>query len=111
MVTKFSQNQNVDPGYKNPYTDQFVASLERELFRNVGLSVYYVHKRASKRPCLGATRRAQYEDVTILDDVGPGATGRPVVVKRLLTDPAESEFTAGRTTPISRPTPTRSRHS
>jgi hypothetical protein len=30
--------------------------------------------------------------VTIVDDVGPGATGNPLVVKRILTDPADSFY-------------------
>jgi outer membrane receptor protein involved in Fe transport len=94
VVTTASQNQSVDPGYSNPYTDQFIGSLERELFRDVGLSVNYVQKRSRNGPAWRDTT-GQYEDVTVLDDVGPGATRRPIVVKRLLTDPAQSLFVLG----------------
>ena len=38
----------IDPGYKNPYTDQFVLSLERELVPNLGLSLHYINKRARR---------------------------------------------------------------
>jgi outer membrane receptor protein involved in Fe transport len=90
-VSEFSQNQRIDPNYENPHTDQFAASLERELMPNLGLSLHYINKRSRRGPAWRDTV-GQYEDVTIFDDVGPGATGRPVVVKRLLTDPAERFF-------------------
>jgi outer membrane receptor protein involved in Fe transport len=90
-VTQSSTNQRIDPDYENPYTDQFVASLERELVRNLGLSLHYVNKRA-RRSSAWEDIVGQYEDVTIFDDVGAGATGKPVVVKRILTDPAESFY-------------------
>src|SRR5262249_7239826 len=41
VVTQFSQNQSIPSTYENPYTDQFVASLQRELARDFGLSLYY----------------------------------------------------------------------
>jgi outer membrane receptor protein involved in Fe transport len=90
-VTEFSQNQRVDPNYENPYTDQFVASFERELAKNLALGVHYVNKRSRRGPAWRDTQ-GQYEDVAITDDFGAGATGRTVVVKRLLTDPAERFF-------------------
>ncbi len=91
VVTTSSLNQAIDPNYENPYTDQFIASLERELVRDLGLSLHYVHKRSRNGPAWRDTT-GQYEDVTIFDDVGAGATGQPVVVRRLLTDPAERFF-------------------
>jgi len=91
VVIQFSQNQSVDPNYQNPYTDQFIGSLERELFSNLGLSLHYVYKR-SRNGSAWRDTTGVFEDVTILDDTGPGATGRPVVVKRILTDPGESLF-------------------
>jgi outer membrane receptor protein involved in Fe transport len=90
-VTQSSQNQAVDPGYDNPYTDQFVASLEREVVRDLGVAIHYINKRSRKGSAWGDTT-GRYEDVTTLDDVGPGATGRPLLVKRLLTDPADSFY-------------------
>jgi outer membrane receptor protein involved in Fe transport len=90
-VSQSSTNQRIDSGYDNPYTDQFVASLERELVRNLGLSLHYINKRA-RRSSAWEDLVGQYEDVTIVDDVGADATGQPVVVKRILTDPAESFY-------------------
>jgi outer membrane receptor protein involved in Fe transport len=91
VVTQFSQNQAIPSTYKNPYTDQFVASLERELARDVGLSLYYINKR-SRRSSAWEDTTGQYEDVTVIDDVGADATGRPVTVKRFLTDPSASFY-------------------
>ena len=90
-VSEFSQNQRVDPGYDNPYTDQYVLSVERELAKNVALSVHYINKRA-RHSSAWRDLVGQYEDVTIVDDVGAGATGRPVVVQRLVSDPSERLF-------------------
>jgi len=91
VVTGSSQNQSIDPNYENPYTDQFIASLERELVGDLGLSLHYVHKR-SRRGSAWRDTTGQFEDVTIFDDTGPGATGQAVEVKRIVTDPAESLF-------------------
>jgi len=91
VIAERPSNQRVDPGYKNPYTDQFVVSLERELIPNLGLSVHYINKK-SRRGAAWRDLTGRFEDVTIVDDVGPDATGRSVVVKRLLTDPADSFF-------------------
>jgi len=91
IVTTSSQNQSIDPNYKNPYTDQFIVSVERELVRDLGLSLNYVQKQSRNGPAWRDTT-GQFEDVTIVDDVGAEATQRPVVVHRLLTDPADSRF-------------------
>ena len=84
-------NQRVNPNYKAPYTDQFIASLERELVRDLGVSFHYVYKRSRKGSAWRDTN-GQYDPVTILDDVGPDATGQPVTVFQILTDPADSVF-------------------
>ena len=91
VVAESPGNQRVDPNYKAPYTDQFIGSLERELVKDLGLSMTYVYKRSRKGSAWRDTT-GQYDDVTIVDDSGAGATGQPVTVHRLLTDPAESVF-------------------
>lgn len=91
VVASSPGNQRVDPGYENPHTDQFIASLERELIRDLAVSLHYVYKR-SRNGSAWRDTTGVYEPVTIFDDVGPGATGKPIVVQRLLTDPAESVF-------------------
>jgi outer membrane receptor protein involved in Fe transport len=91
VVTESSQNQAIPPSYKPAYTDQLIGSVERELVKDIGLSLTYVYKRGRG---IAAWRdvRGQYEDVTIVDDVGAEATGRSLTVKRLLTDPVDSFF-------------------
>jgi outer membrane receptor protein involved in Fe transport len=91
VIDAWPANRAIDPGIKDPYTDQFVASLERELIPDLALSLNYAYKRGRN---LIAWRdvRGQYEPVTIYDDTGPGATGRAVVVQRLLSDPADRFF-------------------
>jgi outer membrane receptor protein involved in Fe transport len=91
VVTQFSQNQSIPTSYKNPYTDQFAASLERELAPNLGISLYYINKRAREGPAWEDTT-GQYADATIIDDVGAGATGKSIVVKQLISDPADSRY-------------------
>jgi outer membrane receptor protein involved in Fe transport len=90
-VTEFSQNLGVSPGYTIPHTDQFVASLERELGRDLGLSLHYVYKRG-RGFSAWQDIRGQYEDVVYVDDQGVDASGRSIVVKCLLTDPADRFF-------------------
>lgn len=91
VVASSPGNQRVDSGYEAPYTDQFIASLERELVGDVGVSLHYIYKRSREGSAWRDTTGV-YEPVTIVDDVGADATGRPIVVQRLLTDPADSVF-------------------
>jgi outer membrane receptor protein involved in Fe transport len=84
-------NLRVDEDFKAPYTDQFSASLERELAPNFGVSLHYTHKRGHNyggwRDTVG-----QYETASYLDDVGADATGQPIEVLRLTSDAAERQF-------------------
>lgn len=61
------------------------------MWKNVGLSLHYIHKRG-RHYSAWQDIRGVYEDVTVLDDVGAGATGRPLEGKRLLSDPADRFF-------------------
>jgi outer membrane receptor protein involved in Fe transport len=93
-VVADNTNLQVDPNYKNPYTDQYVVSLEREVVRNLGVSLHYVHKRSRN---YGAWQdiRGQYVDEPFVDDEdngGPDATGRTLTVKRLVSDPGDRLF-------------------
>ena len=84
-------NLRVDPGFQNPYTDQFVVGIERELFRNVGVSATFTHKRGRD---YGGWRDTggQYVEVEFLDDEGAEATGRPITVFRLTNSPDDRLF-------------------
>ncbi len=79
-ITQFSQNQSVDPNYENPYTDQFIVSLERELIKDLGVSVHYVNKRSRKGPA--------WRDTT-------GVYADEGIYERLLSEPADSVFVLG----------------
>lgn len=91
VVVESSQNQDVAADYKPAYTDQFIASLEREIVKDVGLSVIYIYKRG-RSIAAWQDVRGQYEDATIVDDIGEGATGQTLRVKRLKSDPVDSFF-------------------
>ena len=55
-----SDNTNlaVDPDFKNPTTDQYIVGFERELAKNVGVQLNYVHKRGKDYG--GYTRDARH---------------------------------------------------
>lgn len=84
-------NLSVDPDYSSPSTDQFILSLERELWKDVGLQATYVHKRgrnfASWRDSGGV-----YAPVEYVDDQGAGATGRTLVLQQLQNDVGDLSY-------------------
>lgn len=84
-------NLRVDPDFANPYTDQFTIGLERELLKNLGVSVNYVHKRGEK---YGGWRDigGRYAPATYVDSVGREASGQSITVQRLLNSPSERLF-------------------
>jgi hypothetical protein len=84
-------NLRVDPGFRNPYTDQFVVGIERELFRNFGVSATFTHKRGRD---YGGWRDTggQYVEVEFVDDQGAEATGLPITVFRLTNSPDDRLF-------------------
>jgi hypothetical protein len=92
-LSLFSDNTNlaVDPNQEAPYTDQFVASLEREIAKNLGVAVHYSHKKGHK---YGGWEDVggQYERTTYIDDQGAEATGQPIEVFRLVNDSSERSF-------------------
>ncbi|MEW6320849.1 MAG: TonB-dependent receptor [Acidobacteriota bacterium] len=88
-----SDNTNlaVDPDFANPYTDQFILGFERQLVRDFGIQLNYIHKRGEDyggwRDIVG-----RYAPTTYIDNQGTDATGRSVQVFRLLSDPDERIF-------------------
>ncbi len=91
--TIYSDNSqlSVDPNFKNPYTDQFVAGFERQLAKDVGLAVNYVHKHGEN---YGGWQDVggSYTPVTYSDTEGTDATGRDITVLRRDSDPSQSHF-------------------
>jgi hypothetical protein len=74
-------NLRVDPAFKPPYTDQFTVGIERELMKNLGLSVNYVHKRGER---YGGSQDigGQYVPDVYVDSEGTGATGATIPIQR-----------------------------
>jgi hypothetical protein len=91
VASERSENLGVGPNYRNAYTDQFTAGLERQLRPDLGLGVHYVYKRGRNLAAWQDVRGA-YEDAVYVDDQGEDATGQSFVVKRLLSDPADRFF-------------------
>ena len=89
-----NENQKVDPGYKNPYTDQFIVGLERELTKDVGVQLNYIHKKGRNYGGWSDTA-GQYESVPYVDDVGTDATGSTYTLQRLLSEPGDRQFLLG----------------
>jgi outer membrane receptor protein involved in Fe transport len=87
QLVQDNTNLQVDGGYKNPYTDQYIVSLDRELVNHLGLSLHYVHKRGRNYGAWQETR-GEYADETLEDP----ETGRPITVKRLVSEPSERLF-------------------
>jgi len=87
VVAESPGNQRVDPDYENPYTDQFIVTLERELWKDVGISLHYVNKRARNSSAWRDTTGI-FEDVNVVDPT----TGLSNTFQQLLSDPAESVY-------------------
>jgi outer membrane receptor protein involved in Fe transport len=86
-VTLSSENLRVDPDYENPYTDQIIVSLERELIKNLGASLTYVNKRARNSSAWRDTTGA-YESVEVVDPT----TGLRNTFQQIVSDPADSFY-------------------
>ena len=82
---------SVDSHFKNPYTDQFIIGFERELAKDIGLSMNYVYKRGEQyggwRDTTGLYSRVPYSDTE-----GSDATNQDITVSRLDSDPSASHF-------------------
>ena len=84
-------NKQVDPNFKNPYTDQFIAQFEQEVGKDLGISLGYVYKRGER---YGGWEDVggSYAVVPYLDDQGAGATNAAINVFQLQSDPASRLF-------------------
>ncbi len=81
----------VDPNYKAPYTDQFIAGFEREIVKDFGVSVNYVYKK-TQRPGGYRDTTGVYAPAIYSDTEGIDATGQDIPVLALESDPTESTF-------------------
>jgi outer membrane receptor protein involved in Fe transport len=92
-LSVFNSNANlrIDPNYKDPKTDQYIASFEQEVAKNLALTLTYVHKSGSD--FAGWTDlTGQYVPVPFVDNVGPEATGQTLTLQQLVSDPSQRVF-------------------
>ena len=93
-LSRSNENLGFDPDYKAPYTDQFIASLERELTRGLGAQVNYVHK-SGRRYAGWEEIAGEYIQVPF-EDTGLGPldvpTGRTIELFQLVSDPELRQF-------------------
>jgi outer membrane receptor protein involved in Fe transport len=93
-LSRSNENLGFDPDYKAPYTDQFIASLERELARGLGAQLNYVYKRG-RRYAGWQEIAGEYVRVPFVDSgLGPldVPTGRTIELFQLVSDPELRQF-------------------
>ena len=90
-LVKDNTNLRVDSGFKPPYTDQFVVAFERELSRDIALSLNYTYKRSER---YGGWRDTGgiYAQVPYVDSSGAEATGQVINVFQIQNDLSDRQF-------------------
>jgi outer membrane receptor protein involved in Fe transport len=83
--------QTIDSNYKDPYTDQFIVQLERQLIKNLGVSVNYVHKNG-KDYAAWRDSTSTFVPVPYADTQGADASGQTITVQSLASDPGNRVF-------------------
>ena len=90
-LSRSNENLGFDPNYSSPYTDQFIASLERELRPGFGAQLNYVYKRgrnfAGWQDITGRYLRVPY-----VDNLGSNPTGRTIELYQLQSDAEDRQF-------------------
>ncbi len=83
-------NNEIDPDIHSTYTDQYIIGLERELSRNLGVSLTYVHKRGEDFPAwqevAGTYAQEPFTDPT---------TGVTNTLSILTSDPEDVRYRLG----------------
>ncbi len=93
-LSRSNENLGIAAGYKAPYTDQFIASLERELTRGFGAQLNYVYKRG-RRFAGWLDITGSYVRVPFVDaGLGPldVPTGRTIELFQLVSNPEDRQF-------------------
>jgi hypothetical protein len=91
---KGNANLGVDPNYESPYTDQFIAGLERELTRGLGAQLNYVYKRGRRFAGWEETRGTYVRAPFVDSGLGPldQPTGKTIELFQLTSDPEDRFF-------------------
>lgn len=90
-VVSSNQNLAIDHGYDDPYSHQFIVQLEQEVAANFGLQVNYVYKKGYDYPGWQDIT-GQYTQVPYVDSAGVDASGRTVMVYKLVSPFSQSIF-------------------
>jgi outer membrane receptor protein involved in Fe transport len=77
----------VNPNLKAPYTDQFIAQLERELMPDLAVSLNYIHKTGKDYPAYTDTTGV-YAQVPFTDPT----TGKVYEINAIQSDPTQSVY-------------------
>ena len=90
-LVKDNTNLSVDSGFKPPRTDQFVAAFERELTKDIALSLNYTYKKSEQ---YGGWRDTGgiYAQVPYVDSSGAEATGQTINVFQLQNEVSDRRF-------------------
>jgi outer membrane receptor protein involved in Fe transport len=91
VVDSSPSNASVDPDFRPARTDQFIVSVERELFQNFGLSATYIAKRG-RHLSNWVDTGGIYAPVPYVDDVGAEASGETITVFQLQNDRGDRAF-------------------
>jgi hypothetical protein len=84
-------NLRVEQERQSAKTDQFIVQTERELIRDIGVQVNYVHKRGDNYAGWEDIA-GQYVQVPYVDNVGVDASGQTFMVYRLTSPPNNRVF-------------------
>ena len=91
VETASNANLSVDENLKPAYTDQYMAQVEQQLSRTIGLQVSYAHKRGENYSGWVDTVGV-YQEVPYVDSVGLDATGETFTVYRLVSSAAARRY-------------------
>ena len=92
-MVQVSSNANlrIDPDLKSAYSDQYIVQFEQQIISDLGFQVNYVYK-SGHDYTLWQDIAGTYVQVPYTDSVGTDATGNPVMVYRLTSNPANRIF-------------------
>jgi hypothetical protein len=86
-----NSNLRIDPNFKNPYTDQFIAGFDRQLYKDLGLEINYVYKRG-ENPGGWLDIGGEYVPATYSDTTGAEPSGQDITVQRLVNSRSDRLF-------------------
>jgi hypothetical protein len=86
-----NRNLQIDPDYRNPYTDQWIIGAQHEVMKNLGVSAQFIYKRG-ERASGYQDLTGRYVPITYVDSEGTDASNESIEVHRLVSPPADRVF-------------------